>query len=247
MSTPTTPKTIAYLGASGGCGLGSLKLALADGHTCVALCRNPAKLEALFPSNPPNLILKPGNAHDPDAVAACLVSPTDPTRLVDKVSFTIGGAFDATKFTIDDPDVCKKGIASLLQALATLREKGVSGKPLLAVISTTGVSKHGRDVPLAWVPFYHYGLSVPHADKKVMEERLQASDERYVAVRPSFLTDGAKPDRKVRVGVEDPEKGVEKKEVGYGISREDVGRWMYENLLNDENPQWDRKAVSITW
>ncbi|KAH6892350.1 hypothetical protein B0T10DRAFT_528160 [Thelonectria olida] len=239
--------TIAYLGASGGCGLGSLKLAVADGHTCIALCRNPAKLEALFPDKPANLLIKPGNAHDPDAVAACLVNPADPSRLVDKISFTIGGLFDPKKFTIDDPDVCKKGIASLLSALDALRAQGSQGRPLLAVISTTGVSKHGRDVPLAFVPFYHYGLSVPHADKKVMEEKLQASSERYVAVRPSFLTDGAKPDRKIRVGVEDPDAGIEKKEVGYAISRDDVGRWMYQNLLNAENPQYERKAVGITW
>lgn len=247
MSTTSSPKTIAYLGASGGCGLSSLKLAVADGHTCIALCRNPAKLEAVFPNKPANLLIKQGNAHDPTSVAAVLVNPADPTRLVDKISFTIGGLFDPKKFTIDDPDVCKKGIASLLQALADLRQAGALGQPLLAVISTTGVSKHARDVPLAFVPFYQLGLSVPHADKKVMEERLAASAERYIAVRPSFLTDGAKPDRKIRVGVEDPEKGVERKEVGYAISREDVGRWMYENLLNAENPQYERKAIGITW
>lgn len=247
MSATLTNQTIAFLGGSGGCGLASLKLAVAAGHTCIALCRTPSKVEALFPNCPANLHIRQGNAHDADSVAACLTHPADPSRLVDSISFTIGGLFNPKNFTIDDPDVCKKGIATLLEALDKLRLAGAQGNPLLAVISTTGISKHARDVPLAFLPFYHYGLSVPHADKKVMEERLVESPERWVAVRPSFLVDGSKPDRKIRVGVEDLHKGVEKKEVGYTISREDVGRWMYENLLTAENPQYNGKAVSITW
>ncbi|KAF7538903.1 hypothetical protein G7Z17_g12533 [Cylindrodendrum hubeiense] len=195
-----------------------------------------------YAANPPSPPVPLGNppGHYGRAV-------TTDHHFVDSVSFTIGGLFDPKKFTIDDPDVCKKGIATLLQALNNLRRAGAEGSPLLAVISTTGISKHSRDVPLAFLPFYHYGLSVPHADKKVMEERLLESAERWVAVRPSFLVDGGKPDRKIRVGVEDLNKGVEKKEVGYTISREDVGRWMYENLLAGENPQYSGKAVSITW
>ncbi|KAH7140836.1 hypothetical protein EDB81DRAFT_798965 [Dactylonectria macrodidyma] len=247
MSATLNNRTIAFLGGSGGCGLSTLKLAVAAGHTCIALARTPAKFEALFPNKPANLHIRQGNAHDADSVAACLTHPSDPARLVDSVSFTIGGLFDPWKFTIDDPDVCKKGIATLLTALNNLRSAGAVGSPLLAVISTTGISKHGRDVPLAFFPFYHYGLAVPHADKQVMEERLLASPERWVAVRPSFLVDGGKPERKIRVGVEDLTSGIEKKEVGYTISREDVGRWMYENLLVAENPQYQGKAVSITW
>ncbi|KAK7420324.1 hypothetical protein QQZ08_010457 [Neonectria magnoliae] len=247
MSATLQSQTIAFIGGSGGCGLSALKHAVAGGHTCIALCRTPAKLEAVFPDRPANLVIRQGNAHDADAVAACLTRPADAGRLVDAVSFTIGGLFDPKRLTIDDPDVCKKGIASLLQALRALRLAGAQGSPLIAAISTTGVSNHGRDVPLAFLPFYHYGLAVPHADKKVLEERLVECPERWVAVRPSLLVDGAKPDRKIRVGVEDPHKGVEKKEVGYTISREDVGRWMYQNLLAADCAQYNGKAVSLTW
>lgn len=239
--------TITYLGASGGCGLASLKHSIAANMTVTALCRTPAKLTAHFPSSPSNLIIKPGNAHDIDAVAACLTVPGDATRLVDTIAFSIGGAFDFTRFTIDDDQVCRKGMATLLAALTKLRAGGVTGRPLITAVSTTGVSNHGRDVPLLFVPMYHVMLKVPHVDKKIMEDTLVASSERFVIVRPSLLQDGAKPERKIRVGVEDPVKGVESKEVGYAISREDVGRWMFDELVRGGGKGFEGKMVSLTW
>ncbi|KAF4462842.1 NAD(P)-binding domain [Fusarium albosuccineum] len=239
-------KTIAFFGASGGCGLAALRLAVGNNHTCIALCRNPDKLSAVFPSNPPNLHLVKGNAHDADVVASCLVNPNDPSRLVDMLCFTVGSVFNFTKLTTDDPHVCEKSMDALFKALATLRQQGKQGSPLLAVISTTGISRFQRDVPIAFLPMYK-ALHVPHMDKKVMEERLEASSERWIAVRPSLLINGAIPDRKIRVHIEDPIKGIEQKEVGYTISREDVGRWMYENLIVGETKQYEGKAVGLTW
>ncbi|KAK2605893.1 hypothetical protein QQS21_003733 [Conoideocrella luteorostrata] len=240
-------KAIAFLGATGGCGLSALKRSVAAGHTCIALCRTPSKMDAHFPNKPANLILKQGNAHDAVAVGELLLHPSDRTRMVDAVNFSIGGNVSAT-LTMDDPDVCKKGIAALLDAINTLRSNGVSGRPLIAMVSTTGISEHARDVPLLLVPMYHIMLKAPHADKKVAEQSLRDSSERFVLVRPSLLQDGEKPDREIRVHVESG-KGVEKKEVGYFISREDVGRWMYENLLENagEQSQYEGKAVGLTW
>ncbi|KAF5528519.1 Monooxygenase mdpK [Colletotrichum aenigma] len=241
-------KTVAFFGASGGCGLAALKHSLAEGYICIALCRNPSKLTSLLPaSSHPNLVVKQGNAHDVDDVAACLVNPTDPHALVDAVSFSIGSPLDVCRMTVEDPDVCKNGIAAVLGALETLRGRGVVGKPRMAVVSTTGISGFARDVPVLQVPMYHVLLRVPHADKKVMEERLARSGEAWTAVRPAFLSDGAAPGRTVRVGVEDPRTGVESKAVGYGISREDVGRWIFENILRDGGMEFVGKAVSITW
>lgn len=241
-------RSIAFLGATGGCGLSALKRSVAAGHTCIALCRTPSKMEAHFPEKPTNLILKQGNAHDAIAVAEILLKPSDPTTMVDAVNFSIGGPVNMTNMTMDDPDVCKKGIAALLEAINTLRSNGVAGKPLIGVVSTTGISQHGRDVPLLFMPMYHIALKVPHADKKVAEEALFNSTERFVLVRPSLLQDGEKPEKKIRVHVES-EKGIEQKEVGYFISREDVGRWMFENLLKDadQTNKYERKAVGLTW
>ncbi len=240
--------TIAFFGASSGCGLFALKRAVEAGHTCIAMCRKPEKMDAHFPSKPANLIVKAGNAHDVDSVAACLVSPHDPSAMVDMVHFSIGGAFDMMTWKIDDPDVCKKGTDALLAAIEQLRAGGAAGRPLLAVVSTTGISKFGRDVPLLYTPMYRYMLKMPHDDKLVMEQKLVASGERYILVRPSLLGDGAKPETRIRVGVEDPVNGFEVKKIGYNISREDVGRWNFENILSTEGPnKFEGKAVSITW
>ncbi|KAF4982525.1 hypothetical protein FZEAL_1876 [Fusarium zealandicum] len=241
-----TSKTIAFFGATGGCGLSALKLAVENNYTCIALCRNPDKLSAIFPDNPSNLHAIKGNAHDAEAVASCLADPANPSRLVDTVCFTIGSPFNFSKLTSEDPHVCENGMNSLLKALSGLRQQGKHGSPLLAVISTTGISKFQRDVPIAFLPLYK-ALHVPHADKRVMEDQLISSPERWVAVRPSLLVDGAAPDHAIRVAIEDPVKGVEKKEVGYTISREDVGRWVYENLLVGGSKQYEGKALGITW
>lgn len=249
-------KTIAFFGASGGVGLAALQRAVEAGHTCIALCRTPSKLEAIFPNNPRNLIVTKGNAHDIDVVASCLVVPSDPTRLVDAVNFSIGGKMDMKTMAFDDPDVCKKGMGAILEALKRLRsDAGASGQPLLSIVSTTGISKAQRDVPLAFVPMYKFGLKTPHLDKEVMEAMVVESGERYVLVRPSLLKDKdenkekGKPLCPIRVGIEDPKAGVvERKEVGYMISRDEVGRWMWENLLSrDLEPQYQNRAVGLTW
>lgn len=247
--THTMPHTIAFIGASGGCGLAALRRAVSAGHTCIALCRTPSKMSVHFPSAPPNLVVLAGNAHDASAVASCLVRPDDPRRLVDAIHVSVGGRLDLRTFALDDPDVCKKATSCILSALASLRrDKGCEGRPLYTVISTTGISRFGRDVPLGMLPMYKWMLHQPHADKEVMERELTASGERVVMIRPSYLKDEAKPEKAIRVGVEDPSKGVERKEVGYFIAREDVGRWVYENLLQDPAEcQYEGKAVSLSW
>lgn len=55
-------KTVAFFGASTGIGLSALKHTLAAGHNCIALCRTPSKLSAIFPPGVPNLKIVEGNA-----------------------------------------------------------------------------------------------------------------------------------------------------------------------------------------
>jgi putative NADH-flavin reductase len=244
----SVPKTIAFIGASGGCGLSALRHALADNNTCIALCRTPSKLEAIFPqSSYPNLVIKQGNAHDLASTKPILVNPNNPSRFVDDIVLTIGSPLNLSKMSIEDPDVCKRAMSTLLAALAELRGQGIQGSPHISVISTTGISKHQRDVPLLMMPMYHILLKSTHEDKAVMEEQLQKSPEKWTLVRPSFLTDG-ESDKRIRVGVEDLVKGLESKAVGYVISREDVGRWMYQELVKgDGDVRYMHKAVSITY
>jgi hypothetical protein len=251
----STSKTIAFFGASGGCGLAALKHALAAGDTCVAQCRTPSKLSAIFPeAQNPKLVIKQGNAHDVEAVAACLINPSDPSHLVDAITFSIGGVMDFAKMSLDDPDVCKKGMAAILAALQNLRNQGINGKPLISVVSTCGISELGRDFPTLELPLYNFMLKVPHADKKVMEENLVASQENWVIIRPSLLVDPKEKNKhkeegkEIRVGVEDPiAKKLESKAIGYYISREAVGKWIFENVLRDGGAKYQKKAVSITF
>ncbi|KAK0704369.1 hypothetical protein B0H67DRAFT_603577 [Lasiosphaeris hirsuta] len=227
MGQPT--KTILFLGATGGCGLSVLRRSLAAGHTCIALCRTPSALltKLALPSAPPNLTLHTGNAHDPDAVFA--------------------------KLTIDDPHVCEMGMATLLGAIARRRaETGNTGwRPRVLVLSSTGLTSVGtRDTPLLMVPLYRGLLEVSRADKKAMEELLvrEGRDERWTIVRPSLLTDGVEGGGVVRVGVEDPGEGrLERSEVGYTISREDVGKWGFEELIEEGEARWLSKAVGLTY
>lgn len=240
-SAPT--KTVAFLGASTGVGLSALKHTLAAGHTCLALARTPSKFTALFPTEQyPNLQIIEGNAHDADAVAKCLKK--DDSTFVDEIISTIGGKF--VGMSIDDPEVCRKGIATLLEALKQLRSGGIQGRPLVVVCSSTGLSHFGRDIPLAMVPLYHVLLKVPHKDKIVMEDRLTESDEDFTIVRASLLTNG-ESNTPIRVGVEDPKTGRESDAIGYTISREDAGRWMAENLIVKRDSKYRNKIATITY
>ncbi|CAI4218997.1 unnamed protein product [Parascedosporium putredinis] len=209
-------KNIAFFGASTGCGLAALRHSLAAGYTCTALCRNPGRLTTALsatestPAVPQDkLRVVQGNAHSVEDVARCLAAPGTPTGLVDAVVFSIGGAFQWKSMKIDDPTVCDRGVETLLAAISKLRAEGAgSGSgtgPKVVVVSTTGISEFGRDIPLAMIPLYA-ALRSPHADKKKMEERIRTSGEAWTAVRPSLLVEegedekGEKAEKEIRVG-----------------------------------------------
>lgn len=240
----TTPKTVVFFGATLGVGLSALKHTLAAGHHCIALCRTPSKLTSILSLDAnPNLKIVEGNAHDIVAVSKCL--QTKDGKIVDAVVSTIGSRPSLCKLGFEDPDVCKKGASTLLEALAQLRGNGVVGNPHIIAMSSTGISKFGRDIPLAMVPLY-YALKVPHKDKIVLEKLLTESGEIYTLFRASLLTDG-ESDTKIRVGVEDVANGVESKAVGYTISREDAGKWIAENLVMKIDGKYLKKIVSVTY
>ncbi|KAI1323305.1 hypothetical protein F5Y16DRAFT_403607 [Xylariaceae sp. FL0255] len=245
MSSNSQSETIAFFGASTGVGLAALKSTLASGRKCIALCRTPSKLSALVPTESnPNLEIVQGNAHDITSVSNCLLAR--PGVLVDQVISTIGGAFIASKMTLDDPEVCQKGMAVLLEALTNLRREGAVGKPRIIVYSTTGMSRFGRDIPIAMIPLYHVMLKVPHADKIIMEDRLVESGEAFTIIRGSFMVSDAETNKEIRVGIEDPQTGRESKAIGYFISKSDAGRWMAEHLVIKRDDRYLNKIAMIT-
>lgn len=237
-------KHVLFIGASTGIGQSALKHTLAAGHQCTALCRDPSKLEKVFPpESNANLRIIRGNAHDVAAVAQCLQSDN---RVVDVVVTTIGAKPIPLKMTVDDPDVCKKGAATLLEALAQLRRSGITGAPHIIACSTAGFSRFGRNIPLAMIPIYALFVKVPGEDKVVMEDQIAKSGEDFTIIRPSHLSDG-ESSKPIRVGIEDPTNGPVSEVVGYSISREDAGRWLANNLVLQMDAKYLNKNVLITY
>ncbi|KAK3313373.1 hypothetical protein B0H66DRAFT_565949 [Apodospora peruviana] len=245
MSTST--KTVLFLGATGGVCLSALRRSLAAGHTCIALCRTPSKLTnqlTTAETSSPNLLIEQGNAQDVDSLVRCLTK----TASVDTVLSSIGGAFSISKMNIDDPKTCEVGMNALVEAIRRTKLH-----PHIIAVSSTGISDAGRDIPLPMVPLYHVLLKAPHKDKKNMETALIKSGEpRWTIVRPSFYTDGPETDGQVRAGVEDlaGQPKFESKAIGYSISRLDVGKWIFENLLRAGEAdvrKYTQKAVMITY
>ncbi|KAK0716126.1 hypothetical protein B0H67DRAFT_582442 [Lasiosphaeris hirsuta] len=244
------PKTILFIGATGGCVLSTLQRSLAAGHTCIALCRTPSNLNSkLTPAEQSAVHITQGNAHDASALRGALtVSSAAQPTLVDYVISGIGNPVTKEGILHPDNDVCRRGMETLLGAVAGLRAEGVGGRVRILGISSTGVSDFGRDIPFAMIPLYKVMLHVPHKDKKGMEDLLIASGEEWTVVRPSWLTNGEGGVTEVRAGMEDPErKEVVTKAVGYTISREDVGKWIFDNVVEEADGKWVKRIASLTY
>lgn len=144
--------------------------------------------------------------------------------------------------------ICQEGIDTIKEVLQS--RKGV--KPLLVAISTTGLSDFGRDIPLLMVPFYYFLLSIPHKDKKAMEQKIiagvvgeDAPFGEFAIVRASLLTNGECG--KIRAEVEDG-KVISSAAIGYTISRKDVGRYIFEEIIEryTEAAKGTGRIISIT-
>jgi hypothetical protein len=266
MSTTTSPKpTIAFFGATGGCAHACLVHTLQAGHTVSALARTPSKLTAqLLADGVPqetldaHLVITQGDSKDVAAVKKTLC-PLEDGAVVSKIISGIGGTVKVglnplRPFPLTDPTICEQSALTLVQALRDLQAayKG-SAKPLVAVVSTTGIARAGkpRDVPVAFLLLYHWLLAKVHVDKKGLEKVIleNAGEEgvfrSFVGVRASLLTGGTtakggKGLERVRAGTED------RPAVGYTISRADVGEWIFENVVRKEGEGWLGEFVAIT-
>lgn len=216
-----------------------------------------------------NLTIIEGDATDSLAVAKALISPVNKECLVDHIISGIGGAPKMqwslwAPITLTDPKICESSTRAVISALSTLSSRGIDRtangkKPFITVISSTGVSRKQRDVALLMIPLYRWGLSVMHADKRVMEGLVMgARKEEFggaVVVRPSHLEDlevrGAEG---VRVGWEWFEGSMEmegKQEkgpaIGYWVGRKDVGEWIFREVVEKGGEEWDGKGVSLVY
>jgi hypothetical protein len=265
LSNATKP-TIAFFGATGGCALSTLSLSLKAGYLTTALARTPSKLTNALLSRGitqetinANLEIHEGDIKDVSVVTKAL---TRNDRVVDIIVSGIGATSIKIKpnpfrpLVIADPTICEDGAKTVLEALRTLK---AATKPLFLVISTTGISDKSRDEPLLMVPLYKWLLSSPHADKKAMENVVIAAASEadtpisgFIITRASLLTNGVRLGAKrVRSGRETPGKGKanskeEKPAIGYTISREDVGGWIFEEVVEKGGKIWSGKCVTLT-
>ena len=256
---PSSAKpTIAIFGATGGTGLEVLENCLAAGHSVNALARTPSKLSSLSSQYPNLLRVVEGDIHNTASIKQTLLLND---RVANIVISSIGMTLQikGIKITCPDPTICEVGTRNIIDMLSEL-ESDIKQRPAdvpssyhqpkLICLSTTGISEK-RDVPLAIVPLYHYGLAIPHTDKKRMEDLVASSRWPWVLVRPSFLMNGpAKGLSAVRTGTETPaEKDKAAPAVGYTIRRADVGLWIFEECVSSSInwDKWSGKCVSLTY
>lgn len=142
----------------------------------------------------------------------------------------------------------------IFACIAELQGEGAQGaSPRFVGISSTGLSTTGRDVAIPMLPVYRILLVPMHADKRKMEAAIMQSGLRWCIVRPSHLTDGeSKGLKSVKVGVEvvnkDGKAELIKREIGYSIRREDVGLWIFEELISGGGKgEWESKIASLQY
>ena len=202
-----------------------------------------------------------------------------PQRMVDLIVSGIGSLpklqFNLYPVTLYDPTICADATRTIMSALQNIQKKqGASDppanvqRPTLVIISTTGVSKKQRDVPWAFYFLYHWLLAVPHKDKAESEAIVDdtvANNEGagpisgFVALRPTLLMDGDAAETKdTRVGWEWSDRASDLKTreekapgpaLGYTITRETVGRWIFEKMVRADKATrrtWEGKMVTLT-
>ena len=137
---------------------------------------------------------------------------------------------------MEDPNICQVSTQSILQAVQEL-----DIHPLLCMISSTGVASY-RDIPYVLYPMHKWLLNGPFDDKRAAHVALSTSSEKWVSIRPSILTDGPAQ------GIDAVKEGFdEAAALGYTISREDVGLWMFERLVKGDVATYAGHNVSITY
>ncbi|KAK7511879.1 uncharacterized protein IWZ02DRAFT_98626 [Phyllosticta citriasiana] len=246
------PLRLAFFGSTGGSVAASLVLALQGGYQCSTLVRSEQKLLGILKERnvsdaaiANHLRIVTGSVKDPEAVYRTL----EPA--VDIVISGVGGKPQFTpnplKPTLDDPTICQDATRTIFDAIRRLG----GPRPQLVVLSTTGISNTGRDIPIAMMPLYHWLLAVPHKDKKVMEDMIVAETRKpeaeraidsAIIIRPSLLTNGPTTSMdKIRVGSD------KEPQIGYTISRDDVGLWLFESAVKPGKRGEGARIVSITY
>ncbi|CUS12745.1 unnamed protein product, partial [Tuber aestivum] len=260
----TEVREVAFFGPTGGCALAALELALGSGCRCSALTRRPShlrsQLSTLSAETLENLTIIEGTVQTPAAVLDTLRSQTNPSFPRKYIISGIGGVpkfgFNPFRPTLDNPHVCQEAGEAILSGLRQLKSGVAEGEwrqPLLAVISTTGLVP--GELPFVMKPLYGI-LKIPHEDKVKMEGVVTGAEEglvRWIVARAGLLTDGPAGGA-VRAGYAGRIRNgsgkwgdVQGVAVGYRISRGDVGRWLFEEVIGQDGGEWVGRKVCLVY
>ncbi|KAK9702563.1 hypothetical protein K7432_011194 [Basidiobolus ranarum] len=196
------------------------RLSIEAGHTVTVLVRDSSKLDSLGEESKAKIRIVEGDVNDIEKVKEVVEGQQ-------VVVSAIGGAMDFSNPlspTLTDPHICHNAITNIISAISA-----VPNPPSrLIALSSTGISET-RDIPYVFFPLYHWMLSVPHKDKKQMEEAIVEAGEKgiikeWIIVRPGLLTNDVKTE-KYQVG---------ENLIGYLVSREDVGDFVTKNLESND-------------
>lgn len=238
------------------------------------MARTPAKLNDLLLKRgvqqstiDANLNIVQGNVKNESDVSQTLtMAPgTLADIVISGIGTTVAMQWSLTQpMVFEDLTICAEATRIILDAMTALqRDKKVdqTKKPFFAAVSTTGISKRGRDVPLAFTALYHWLLAGPHVDKEKMETMIEtrcainaptSPVSGFAVVRASLLMDGKAGG--ARVGWEWPgsEAVNEAQEeapgaaIGYTINRDTVSSWMFKELVESDRERWSGKMVTLT-
>ncbi|CAG9936273.1 unnamed protein product [Clonostachys rosea f. rosea IK726] len=258
----------AFIGAGGATLIHVLQWTLLAGHRATALVRNPDKLRKALLSQgvseeiqQSQLTIVGGSSRDLEAVLELLRH--DPELIFSGITSLPKFGYNPFRpVGMQDATITGDSAAAVVDALRQLRStNSIANAPLFIPISSTGHGSY-RDQPLLLIPLYMWLLPIPQSDTAVLEKvtRQAATDSQsplggYVMLRPPLLTHGPmKGTNSIRVGwiwedamfkkSDEKEHGIE---VGYTISRLDLAKWMFDELVQGDANRWNGKCVNITY
>ncbi|KAF5675294.1 hypothetical protein FDENT_9755 [Fusarium denticulatum] len=194
-----------------------------------------------------------GSSRDVSTVRSLLLN--DPEIIFSGITSTWKLRFNPFHpIAMDDAAITGDSAAAVMQALKDLvSTNSISNSPIYAPISSTG---HGsrRDQPLSLIPLYWWLLKEAQADTAALERvsreavtQKQSCLGGYIMIRPPLLTFGEmKGTTKVHTGwiweddvlrkSDEQETGIK---AGYTISRMDLARLMFEELIQGNFHSWN--------
>ncbi|KAH7032622.1 uncharacterized protein B0I36DRAFT_430049 [Microdochium trichocladiopsis] len=167
----------------------------------------------------------------------------DPTITEDGVATIFGALDDIFAGTFSGKSAANRDEGGMTRRR---RPSAPGKKPLLVVVSTAGASRtQAIPWPIRWL--YNYLLGPPLADKIKMEQLVMSDQGRhvqdFVIMRPLILTAGGATEEGWEWGLSDAGardgQSLREREpgpvVGYFVSREDVGKFIFEKVVGAAN------------